>query len=290
MKGGTNMTQLYAWRRPAFFSSDEMLDHTYVTDYSPFNKYLTIQSVITAGEHYFYCWGDFDMKNKNQYLVPKCPASGEPADLKRVSCICEANDKDAHGTIFKYLKDGVCHQLTNQVLYPTEPRITVEGVKGWQLSYFFYTVYGMNDKWNMLVKRCMGGVKKMPKGKKYIDKVDSLIEKLTKKKASKKVIKREELNLFIYERLGKRLSRKKRDFLSEVMEETDKVRRHLYDEMEKGNITPAEFAEGVNKLHDGQLLRIADKIGRDDYIKLFGAPPEKPVHLADPKFARVFFR
>ena len=103
-------------------------------------------------------------------------------------------------------------------------------------------------------------------------------------------MKRKELNLFIHERLDKKLPKKKRDFLSEVMEETDNVRRNLYNEMKKGNITPEEFAKNVNKLHDGQLLRIAAKIGRDDYIKLFGAPPEKPVHLADPKLARAFFK
>jgi hypothetical protein len=264
MKGGTYMTQLYAWRRPAVFQNDVLIDHTYVTDYSPFNKYLTIDDVIKAGAHFWYCWGDFNMKTKDQSLVPECPASGLSADLKVVCCICEANDKNAHGTIFEYGVDGVCQQLANQVLYPTNPRITVEGVKGWQLTYLFYTAYGRNvNDWIELVNKCMPGVRKMSKGKKYIDKVGSLIEKLPKKK---------------------------RDFVNKVIEETDKERRKFYDEMEKGKITPVEFAERVNKLHDSQLLRIADEIGRDDYIRLFGAPPEKPVHLVDPEVARVFFK
>ncbi len=86
------------------------------------------------------------------------------------------------------------------------------------------------------------------------------------------------------------LPQKKRDFLSNIREETDKKRRELYNEMERGKITPEEFADAVNKLHDAQLLRIADQIRRDDYIKLFGTPPEKPIHLADPKFASLFFK
>ena len=268
-------TLLYAWRRPAFRPEDAWLDHTYVTDYTPFDKYSTIQSVINAGKHFWYCWGEFDVKNKNQSLVPQCPTTGRSADLKKVSCICKPNDKNAHGTIFTYLIDGVCHQLANQVLYPTDPRIIVAGVKGWQISRINYGAYGrQHDKWDNVKKKCMDGTRKMPKNK----------------KAANKIMKRKELNLFVHEQLGKKLPQKKRAFLCEVMEETDKVRRNLYKEMEKGNITPEEFANSVNKLHDGQLLRIADQIGREDYIKLFGAPPEKPIHLAEPKLARAFFK
>jgi hypothetical protein len=274
MKGGTYMTQLYAWRRPAFDPRDKYIDHTYVTDYKPYDKYSTIQDVIKAGTHFWYCWGEFKMKTTDQSLVAECPKNGILADLAKVICICKPNDENAHGTIFTYLIDGVCHQLANQVLYPTNPQITVKGVKGWQLTHFLYTKYGLNDKWDDLKKKCMDGVRKMPKSK----------------KAAKKIMKRKELHLFVHERLGKKLPQKKRDFLSEVVEETDKVRRNLYDEMKKGKITPEEFVEGVNKVHDGQLLRIAAKIGREDYIKLFGAPPEEPVHLIDPKLARAFFK
>jgi len=265
-------TIFYAWRRPAFSPRDEWLDHTYVTDYTPYNKYSTIQSVINEGKHYWYCWGEFNMKTKDQSLVTTRRFA---ADLKKVSCICEPNNENAHGTIFKYLVDGVCHQLSNQVLYPTTPRIIVKGVKGWEISCFNYGKYGRQEvKWDNLKKKCTDGIRKMPKSK----------------KATIKNMKRKELNLFVYEQLRKKLPKKKRDFLSEVVEETDKVRRNLYNEMVKENITPEEFANSVNKLHDGQLLRIAAKIGREDYIKLFGAPPEKPVHLAEPRLARAFFK
>jgi len=67
-------------------------------------------------------------------------------------CLVQSNDKKATGVI-RYGIDGVCHQISNQVLYPTKQK--VEKARGYILSRAIYTEYGLRqDEWDLKLSRC----------------------------------------------------------------------------------------------------------------------------------------
>ncbi|MCW8914916.1 MAG: hypothetical protein OQK24_03565 [Magnetovibrio sp.] len=142
----TSNTTLYAWARP--LDIDPKLDHTWVTDYQPASQYADIQAVMAANKNYWFCWGSF---HDDDYRG----IGDDGADFTLASCLVTPNDANAHGTIFRYAIDGVCHQLANQVLYSTDSKITVSKAHGYRLSSFLYGTYGRQDAaWNQKIATC----------------------------------------------------------------------------------------------------------------------------------------
>src|SRR5271169_5731086 len=130
--------RLYAWAAPAM-DADVLPDHTWVTTYDSRKKsYRDIESVVEAGEHFWYCWGNF--RPKGRTLNNRTGALGDAVgDESVAACLAEANHDcrstpAARGTIFRYGRYGVCHQLANQVLYATasegQAPLTVANARG----------------------------------------------------------------------------------------------------------------------------------------------------------------
>lgn len=139
-------TTLYAWARP--LQVDNSLDHTWVTDYTPASTYSTINDVIAVDDNYWFCWGDF---HDDDYRS----IGGDKADLAVAKCLVTPNDSNAHGTIFRYAINGVCHQLANQVLHSSEGKIVVSQAHGYKISRFFYGTYGNErNAWNNQINKC----------------------------------------------------------------------------------------------------------------------------------------
>lgn len=154
------MTTFYAWASPAFFSNS-FVDHTWVTTYDSRQvSYPDIAAVVKSGVDYWFCWGDYRVTggvpgNQTGYLGRK---SGNRA---LAQCLVRPNvdsrhDQNARGTIFIYGRDGVCHQLSNQVLYATTgARLTVRNARGYFFSSALYGTYGQNDNaWASKVQSC----------------------------------------------------------------------------------------------------------------------------------------
>jgi len=140
------MTTLYAWARP--LGIDDKLDHTWVTDFQPATKYSNITAVIADKANLWFCWGDFHT-NKMRSI------GKDGANLALAQCLVTPNDPNAHGTIFRYAIDGVCHQLANQVLYSTTNKITVSNAHGYRLSHFLYGTYGtQKTAWAKKIASC----------------------------------------------------------------------------------------------------------------------------------------
>lgn len=106
--------------------------------------------MAAAGQSYWYCWGSFHPTGG----IPGNPSGflgTQSGDLALAQCLVQANadsqhSRPARGTIFVYGRDGVCHQLANQVLYATgivgvQP-MTVRGARGYAASIFLYGTYG----------------------------------------------------------------------------------------------------------------------------------------------------
>lgn len=154
------MTTLYAWASPAFYTTSPV-DHTWVTTYDnrQFN-YPDVSAVAAAGKDCWLCWGDYRPRggipgNPTGYLGQK---SG---NLNLARCLVQPNadsrnNPAARGTIFSYGIDGVCHQLSNQVLYATTgTRLTVRNARGYFASAYLYGTYGVNvADWANKVQSC----------------------------------------------------------------------------------------------------------------------------------------
>lgn len=153
-------TPLLAWCCPAY-TSGSPVDHTWVTTYdSRINCYSDIQSVVQAGEDLWFSWGSFHDKggtpaNASGFLGSRA------ADVALARCLVKSGvdsqvDAQARGTIFAYGYDGVCHQLSNQILYATGPT-TVQGVRGYVASTFLYGTYGIKHAaWAARIGACSG--------------------------------------------------------------------------------------------------------------------------------------
>ncbi len=130
--------KLYAWVKPAFVTGAPV-DHTWVTTYdSGVTMYNSIEELATAGEHYWFCRGDFhklgvsDSFAGGQILqVPFHPGS---------LCLVKPDDQASCGTVVDYGIDGVCHQIANQVLFPAGGKVT--DARGYKLSSAIFGTFG----------------------------------------------------------------------------------------------------------------------------------------------------
>lgn len=162
----SDRVRLCAWAAPAL-DTNALPDHTWVTTYD--NRkipYPDIKAVTAAGEHYWYCWGKFRAKGG----APGNPTGilGNGVGRESVASCLALPDKDcrstkaARGTVFRYARDGVCHQLANQVLYAAAPQggaqVTVAKARGYWWSVFRFGTYGRNESdWIAQRDSCSSG-------------------------------------------------------------------------------------------------------------------------------------
>jgi hypothetical protein len=145
--------RLYAWAAPAM-DTQVLPDHTWVTTYDSRKiAYRDIKAVVAAGEHFWYCWGGFRARggtpgNQTGALADAVGNAAVGSCLAQPDRDCESTSA-ARGTIFQYGRHGICHQLTNQVLYATASKgrdpITIANARGyWWLAFRFGT-YGLPE-------------------------------------------------------------------------------------------------------------------------------------------------
>ncbi|MBC3906235.1 hypothetical protein [Undibacterium umbellatum] len=154
------MPTLYAWAKPAFFNGS-LMDHTWVTDYdNRTQKYLDINEVVANGKNYWYAWGDYHILGSTPLLTDGFVCGGD-GSLPLAKCLCLPNvpSKQNHlarGTIFNYGIEGVCHQLTNQILAATDSKLLVTKVRGYILTTMFFGDYGKSEDkfWNSKYTGC----------------------------------------------------------------------------------------------------------------------------------------
>ncbi len=297
-----NIKKIYAWARPVDNPAINLLtkligidaEHTYVTDYRPESVCTSIQEVRQKKLSFWYCYGDFHSDNSK--LVPKLTAEVK-IDEDVLKCICGPNQKRYTGTIKSYGIDGVCHQVTNQILYAGKPQIDVEGVGASVNSYAIYNVYGLNkNDWLKISNLCYPQQKKQTSsGKKnmthasYIDKVNRLHEEAIRMGYSDEEIRKKERNLLIDERLGEDTDDNTRFVIIEILEQIDKERENLLKKLKIGEISPDRIAYEINRVNNKGLREIAEEIGDHKFIKMFDCEPGKDINLVNPEVAEKFY-
>lgn len=143
------MKWFYVWMKPAFFSASP-LDHTWVTAFdAKVAPHGSLSAVITAGSSYWFCWGSFHVHSTTKPIVLMQQVLGKPES----HCLVPPNDEKSRGTIHVYGVHGVCHQVSNQVLFPTGAR--VQEAKGYRFSSAVYGTYGTtSDEWDLKRMAC----------------------------------------------------------------------------------------------------------------------------------------
>lgn len=255
----TPSNTLYAWVHPLSFDSN--LDHTWVTNYEPPPFYDT-PGDLPAGALYWYCWGIYHPAGEGGTGPNEPGGIGEaPGDLAFSSCICSPNDSHAHGSIFIYGIDGVCHQLANQVLYSTAGPLTVKNARGYWLSSWLYGTYGSNTTdWANLVQSCVGTATHPPGP--TADMPDEFDQQITAALgADFDAAKRAQL----------------RDLRGGFESETQALKSRISE------LVADDLSRQLNDLVNSYLVRAAEILGPDDYEKLFGTKAGEAVTLVDPE-------
>lgn len=256
------MTILYAWVHPLSFDKD--LDHTWVTDYAPPPIYDSISAVEAAGKNYWYCWGIYHPEGQSP-TYPKGAIGNSPGNLPYSLCICDSNDDSAHGTIFVYGIDGVCHQLANQVLFSTVGPLTVKLARGYAISVFFWLTYGLNQMdFLARIVSCRQKTKFMTAPKTPPDDFEEIFTAATGEATD---------------------SSKYKDLME--------VRTNYQNELQQLRETTAQesdpeaIATAINDLINEQMKRAAEILGAEAYQKIYGVAAGKSVKLVDPDFIKV---
>lgn len=261
---------LFAWSVPAYFQGS-VVDHTWVTTYDSRVKiYPALADVLAAGEHYWYSWGSFHAKGGTPVNADGFLASAG-ADLLYASCLCTPDadsniDPAARGTIFSYGRDGVCHQLSNQILWATgrggATPATVNMARGYWLSIAIFGTYGkQHAAWASKKIQCstQGGSITMNSGNAGSD-VDDFQEHL---QASLK---------------GPGAAAKIQTLMNH--------RRVFMVEVERLQYAPqgsdVTSASELNKAYSSFLHDAADILGADDFERVFGQRPTDEMNIVDP--------
>jgi nucleoid DNA-binding protein len=266
----TAPVKLYAWAVPGFFSTSPV-DHTWVTTYDNRTDLLeSVQRVIGAKQCFWFCWGDFHSRGGTP--ASKTGFLGEvEGDLAQARCLVQpnVNSKDvqaARGTIFRYARDGVCHQLANQVLYATgedgaQP-LTVAGARGYMFSSFRYGTYGVDDAaWRKKLDACgpRGRKTGRERGRTRMKQKPDDFET-----RAREVLKGQNLAL-----------------LPKLLALRTQTQRLSGREWSK---THMPTAEEINARNQEMFDRAAELLGHENFQKIFGAPAYEEVNLVDPQF------
>jgi hypothetical protein len=232
--------------------------------------YPALADVLSAGEHYWYSWGSFHAKGGTPVSADGFLASGA-ADLLYASCLCRPDvdsvvDPAARGTIFNYGRDGVCHQLSNQILWATgrggATPATVNKARGYWLSIAIFGTYGkQHAAWASKKIQCstQGGSHAMNSGQAGAD-VDDFQGHL------QATLKGPDADAKI-----KSLMDHRRAFMVQV-------ERLQYAPQDSNVPTASE----LNKAYSSFLHEAADILGPEDFERVFGQRPTDEMNIVDP--------
>lgn len=270
---------LYSWANPLIGGSDlDFADHTWVTTYDA-------PSSCVPPSEYWYSWGGCHGTGAGTTARDLARA---PADFRVARCICQPDLEDyhptaqnpAHGGVDLYGIDGVCHQLSNRILFATSSGgatpSTVSAAHGYWLSRFLYGTYGANvNEWESRKARCsapVGGPAPAPTAAAMM--AASAIPALD-----------QDLVAMFDERFH-------RDYSRAAMAQIVNLRHQLFAEkavldrrVRSGAMPPRQFANEVNDLLNRYLSRAAEILGPANYQRLFDSPPGRKVGVVDPEIA-----
>lgn len=242
------------WVTPAAVTGSPV-DHTWVTSYdSNTSVLMDLNAVIANGQFYWFCWGRFYVNG-----IPRRPLL-TATTTSTSNCLVGANSPTERGTIQWYGIHGVCHQVANQVIYPTRQRVSA--ARGYRASSAIWGSYGISDRaWNERRRQCATGV-----------------SSLSPHFMSARIL---------YTRARYYLGAESR-----IPQELERQRKLLLDDIDDIGFARKGVSERTPDRVKALNLRIATFLGNaisllDDrneiFVKLFGVEPDVEINLIDPE-------
>lgn len=253
------------WVCPATGNSN-MLNHTWVTNTANVPG-------CTPPAHYWYCWGvchPAPSASEKSKLLKEAPFNLDAA--KVIAAVDEpAPSVQSHaGITGHYAYRGVCHQVSNRVLYATAvgvaAPITVRGAKGYKLSRHLYGVYGrgLDDEFTKVVESC--GL-----DPKYINQV-----------------RFEEAEDFKSNEKGRYSTPAVLNVYTSIRNDMHRYMDSLEPSVESRRMTVEQYVQAVEKrmtyLYSN---RLAPAMGRKAFEDMFASQPGEPLHFLDLGIARM---
>jgi hypothetical protein len=273
---------LSAWANPITVAGVRFADHTWVTTYDA-------PSPCPPPTVYWYSWGGCHTTGSGTTATL---LSHRPASVDVARCICEPDVEDysfqpgdpAHGGIDYYGISGVCHQLSNRILFATAGAggtpSTVNGAHGYGVSRFLYGTYGSDAaEWAARKARCLApptprsGAPGTP-----VAMAMALPAAMTLE---------EDLAAMLRERLGPEVSRTKMAKIQQLHANLLRQKAQLDQALLSGAISPRRFADDVNHLVNGHLRQAVETLDPTEYERLFGIKPGETIGIVDPTVAEL---
>lgn len=233
---------------------------------------------------YWYSWGSCHTTGAGTTARELGRA---PADLGVARCICQpdvesyrfVSDDPAHGGVDFYGINGVCHQLSNRILFATavggaDP-LTVSDAHGYPVSRFVYGTYGSDtDRWTARKTRCLALVSAAPTPAAAMMRMASTTMSLD-----------EDLRAMFDERFRGDYSRAKFEQILALRREFFARKQPLDRATFSRRLPRRQYADQINDLLNAHLERAAGILGEREYRTLFGIPPGQRIGLVDPEVA-----
>lgn len=265
-------------------------DHTYVQSADPGDK-----------------WGCFGRDQGGKGI---CSGSG---DYGTANCISQPG---AHSGII-YGVTGVCHQCANRILYPAG--VVVSQARGYGASVALYGTYGRDAAaWAARIAQCSphtfgpsaeefkfetrdleSGTSSTTRSANperqrelnYLHKVQQLYEPkindsmffLESAEPTRKDVLQQELKLYTAYRLNSDSTSTLEEDLSEPQAALLARKADLEKQLNERKISPRTYAFEVNKAGQRFLISASDKLGVDQYEKVFGLKPGQIFQFVKPE-------
>lgn len=239
-KGKNKPTMFYGFKRPADYPSpipfSSKFDHTYVLAYSPYGEYAS-----------WPCHGGIEGGNE--------VVNGR-GDLTLGHCL---GDNEAG---LSYGSEGVCHQMSNSVLYSIDK--TINSAKGANVTRRLFGSYG--HRWPKRKKQCSAYKINQPSN--YI------LENLyNKEKYSDTDFIIEEFKLSLEHDFCGQLSSSQIDLLLKCHE--DGLNKFIaFNKTEKVSFSDHSYLKSISILIFEMFLRFENIMGVANYFNYFGIEPE----------------
>lgn len=267
--------RLYVWAYPALIQGSPA-DHTWVTTYDlRKTPYASVADITAAGQHMWYCWGSFHATGT---LL-----GSKAGSLPIARCLVEADADSqsvqaARGTIFNYGFDGVCHQLTNQVLWSTGTApLTAKGARWYKFSTFLYGTYGLQaTAWAGKIAGCSVAAGAVAKASPMAK------SKSTTTIPSAVIPKNDAFARHARTTLGPASAGKVEELLKlRAQVQNDPMAARLKP-MGLADTSPEAAAAALNARNLTIMQQAATILGKEGFTKVFGFSPDEAVNLVDP--------
>lgn len=274
---------LHAWANPITIGGMRFADHTWVTTYEA-------ASHCPPPHTYWFSWGGcHDIGPGTQARA----LGAQLADVAVAQCICVPDVEDyrplpnnpAHGGIDFYGISGVCHQLSNRILWATQSGgaapLTVSDALGYGVSRFLFGTYGSDAaEWTARSLRC-----KTPGSASLAAGTPMAIMMAMQPVPPPTRSLDADLVAMLQERLGRDVSRAKVVAIQQLRANLLAAKAPLDARVRRGELPPAEFARQVNDLVNDYLNQAAAILSPAEYERLFGIPKGMKIGIVDPNVA-----